>query len=332
MISIVSYNRSYWSTHCVIASFRVYIAQDGTIYDALLNITDAANNNNKFYRLQLLVSTLGTYKLWTRWARVGDIGLTKVLGDGDLESARFEFHKKFKDKSGLHWNNRLDPPKPKKYTFLERNYDDNSRDSNEDFGEDADEDEDDEMPTGMISKHGKSKEADAFTAVESKLSQPVQRLMEMIFNRNYFARTMEEMSYDAERLPLKDLSKRVLERGYLALKEIAELLHNPSLADETHNMTYGDAIETLSNAYHSTIPHNFGRMRAPLISTEERLLQEVKLLESLSDMEIAGKIMQNSSGAEGGVHTLDRQFAGLNLDEMTPCELSRSSQAGIQEK
>ena len=129
------------------------------------------------------------------------------------------------------------------------------------------------------------------------------------------------MSYDADRLPLKDLSKRVLDRGYQTLKDIAELFYNPALADEKHNMTYNDAIEELSNAYYTTIPHNFGRNRAPFITTEERLQREVKLLESLTDMEIASKIMQNSGHAGGNIHTLDRQFAGLNLDEMLPCEL-----------
>ena len=287
-------------------------------------MTDTANNNNKFYRLQLLVSTSGVYKTWTRWARIGDIGQTKVLGSGDLESALAEFQKKFKDKSGLTWNDRLDPPKSKKYTFLERNYEDGDEpDSNDDSGEDAEGDEDDGVSAAMVSKNGKRKDADSFTALESQLSKPVQHLMEMIFNYHYFAKTMEEMSYDAEKLPLKDLSKRVLERGFQLLKDIADLLYNPSLANETHNIAYGDTIETLSNAYYSTIPHNFGRMRAPIISTEGRLLQEVKLLESLSDMEIAGKIMQNSDRAEGGVHTLDRQFAGLNLEEMTPCEAFR---------
>ena len=135
---------------------------------------------------------------------------------------------------------------------------------------------------------------------------------------------MQEMSYDAERLPLKDLSKRVLDRGFQTLKDIAELLYNPSLANEKHNTTYNDAIETLSNAYYTTIPHDFGRNRAPIVSREERLLQEIKLLESLTDMEIAGKIMQDSGLAGGNVHTLDRQFAGLNLDEMSPCESSTS--------
>lgn len=76
-------------------------------------------------------------------------------------------------------------------------------------------------------------------------------------------------------------------------------------------------MEAISNSYYSYIPHVFGRQRPPIISTDERLRREVTLLESLSDMEIANAIM---AGAENeiGMNALDRQFAGLGLQEMTP--------------
>ena len=161
------------------------------IYDALLNQTDAGKNNNKFYRIQLLVSTTGTYRTWTRWARVGDIGQTKVLGDGSLESALAHYNKKFKDKSGLTWDNRLDPPKANRYTFLERNYDGgDENDSNADSEDDAQGDTDDEDINGLVVAGRHVEKSNALPVAESKLTKPVQRLMEMIFNRHFFARTM----------------------------------------------------------------------------------------------------------------------------------------------
>ena len=80
---------------------------------------------------------------------------------------------------------------------------------------------------------------------ESKLAKPVQQLMELIFNQDFFAETMVEMNYDADKLPLgyvvvgvlsiychlvglttfhRQLSKRTLQQGLEALKEIGELL------------------------------------------------------------------------------------------------------------
>ncbi|GKT41302.1 poly [ADP-ribose] polymerase 2-B [Colletotrichum spaethianum] len=99
----------------------VYIAPDGVIYDASLNQTNATNNNNKFYRVQL-VQNGTTYKTWTRWGRVGEWGQCAVLGDGTLNDALSNFDKKFKDKSGLAWANRGDDPKPKNKNTILRGF------------------------------------------------------------------------------------------------------------------------------------------------------------------------------------------------------------------
>lgn len=82
--------------HCPSKSkYNVYIDDDGMIFDATLNQTNSGNNNNKFYRMQLL-SDDRAYYTWTRWGRVGNNGQSKMLGDGSLASALKSFHDKFK--------------------------------------------------------------------------------------------------------------------------------------------------------------------------------------------------------------------------------------------
>jgi poly [ADP-ribose] polymerase len=39
--------------YCPLASYQVYIDDDGTIWDASLNQTNAGQNNNKFYKVQV---------------------------------------------------------------------------------------------------------------------------------------------------------------------------------------------------------------------------------------------------------------------------------------
>lgn len=39
--------------YCPLASYQVYIDNDGTIWDASLNQTNASANNNKFYKVQV---------------------------------------------------------------------------------------------------------------------------------------------------------------------------------------------------------------------------------------------------------------------------------------
>lgn len=219
------------------------------------------------------------------------------------------FEQKFKDKSGLNWASRLDPPKKGKYTFIERRYEGDSSD--------------DEGISGAGSqKNSKPQGSDTITPrikAESTLPKSVQQLMQLIFNQQYFADTMREMDYDADKLPLGQLSKRTLRLGFEALKEVGELLADPSLAQDKFNMTYQQAIEETSNSFYTLIPHNFGFRRPPVIADENRLQKEITLLESLSDMEIASKIMKDT-GSDDGIHALDRQFAGLGLQETEPLE------------
>jgi poly [ADP-ribose] polymerase len=258
--------------------------------------------------VQVLQSvTKGDYRTWTRWGRVGESGQTAWLGSGSLDDAISHFEKKFKDKSGHKWDNRLNPPKKGKYTFIERNYE-----------EDSDHSDDDTVAQRRGSKASNKTE---MKAVSSTLAKPVQDLMELIFNQQYFAATMSAMSYDANKLPLGKLSKRTLKSGFEALKQLAELLANPSLAVEVHNMPYGEALQELSNSYYTYIPHSFGRNRPPIVNNDDMLKREVELLESLSDMSIAEEIMKTAKeDVTSTVHPIDRQYAGLGMAEMTPCK------------
>jgi len=265
-----------------------------------------------------LLQSVGSddYHTWTRWGRVGERGQSALLGSGDLDEALSQFEKKFKDKSGHKWADRLEPHKKGKYAFIERNYEEDTEESDE------------ELP-GAGSRRGSKASTNSQVkkkAVESALAKPVQDLLRLMFNQQYFTAAMEAMSYDSDKLPLGKLSKRTLKSGYEALKELAELLANPDLADEVHNMPYAEAIQEITNSYYTYIPHSFGRNRPPLISNDGMLKKEVELLESLSDMSIAQEIMKDAKGdAEGAVHPLDRQYAGLGMAEMTSCKLQGPS-------
>lgn len=286
----------------------MYIDEDGMIYDAALNQTNAGENNNKFYRIQILVSGSGDYQTWTRWGRVGEPGKGMTIGNGSLGAAMDAFSKKFKDKAGVPFSNRFDAPTGSRqkgyYTFIERNYEDDSDDDPED------------VSSGGPGTSKTAESSGPVPRVESKLSKPVQRLMELIFDQQLFADTMRELDYDADKLPLGKLSKRTLEKGFEILKDLGELLLDPSIADSKHNMTWPDAIAACSNAFYTVIPHAFGRSRPPVISSDEKLKKEINLMESLSDMQIASVIMKDTG--EDYIDPLDRQFAGLGLQEMSP--------------
>lgn len=261
------------------------------------------------------------------------------MGPNSFESAQKEFGKKFKDKSGHTWDDRSEPAKKGKYTFLERNYDDD-----EDEGTDK-----------AVKQEADDKQ------VDSKLPRQTQRLMELIFNQNHFNAVLEQIGYNANKLPLGKLSKATLKQGFEHLHELASLIKHPKLAQNKYSISQAEvrrssasgklgifvflyyapplndeprtdlllilqtnqAIEDFTNKYYSTIPHEFGRHRPPAINNNELLRKEISMLDTLTDMEVANTIMKSTGDKESdaeSVNLLDKRFQDLGMEDMTPLD------------
>lgn len=215
-----------------------------------------------------------------------------------------KFNGKFRDKSGLTWENREDNPVPGKYAFIERSY--NAESDEEEAIGDA------ESATGPQDEN--------WVPPVCTLAAPIQKLMELIFNQQYFAATMSDLNYDANKLPLGKLSKAAITRGFQALKDLSALLDDHTLAQSIYNKPLPAAIETLSNLYYTLIPHAFGRNRPPVIQEYGLLKKEIVLLESLGDMKDAELIMKVDRVRSETVHQLDKQYLGLGMEEMRPLD------------
>lgn len=101
--------------------------------------------------------------MWVRYGRVGESGQTKMyVNRVNLYTALAQFEKLFKSKTGSHWDYRADAlGGPKKYAFLERNYEEDEEEADVAVNDDS---------------SGKA------VAVESRLARPLQNLMKLIFN------------------------------------------------------------------------------------------------------------------------------------------------------
>lgn len=115
----------------------------------------------------------------------------------------------------------------------------------------------------------------------------------------YFAAAMQDLNYDINKLPLGKLAKSTITKGYQALKDLSNLIQDPTLADTEYDTHYDAAVEQLSNSFYSYVPHVFGRSGLPIIRDQNALKQEVDLLDSLSDMKDASNIMKNESDTAG---------------------------------
>ena len=205
----------------------------------------------------------------------------------------------------MSWANRGSDPKPNKYAFVERSY-----------NSDSDDDDDD------VSAAKKEDEDDDHKPLECTLEQPIQDLMGLIFNQQYFQAAMNALNYDANKMPLGKLSKATITRGFQQLKDLAALMDDPTLATSRWQMPLGEAMQHLSNTFYSFIPHDFGRNRPPVISDDSMLKKEIELLESLSGMKEASDIMKIDRKSRVAIHPMDRQFQGLGMEEMTTLDHS----------
>ncbi|KAG0633555.1 poly [ADP-ribose] polymerase 2-B [Tuber brumale] len=263
-------------------------------------LSNIGNNNNKFYYLQLLESDASkTYSVFAHWGRVGDRGQSKMyVQNADLSSAISHFGKQFKSKTGKDWARRTEAlGGVGKYTFLERNYE-----------EDEDEDEDEEM-----------RDAEE---VKSKLSKALQNLISLIFDTKMMQQSMSSMSYDAAKLPLGKLSKSTISQGYQILKDLGQVIEEaPGWQRDyaEYGRDQNDILTGLSNRYYSIIPHVFpGRGRPTIIDKGDLLKREVSLVENLADMVITTKLLKETKAEKSpDVNILDKQFNSLGLNEAT---------------
>lgn len=230
---------------------------------------------------------------------MGERGLNKILGNGTLSDAKTLFERKFKEKSGLSWANRMDDPKSGKYVFLEKSYQ-----------PDSDLEEDVKPSDGKGDGKGATRQGPPPCTLEPE----VQKLMQLIFNERYFAAAMTDMNYDLNKLPLGKLSKATIMRGFQTLKDLSVVMDDPAAASAAGNTM---SVEELSNRYYSLIPHSFGRQRPPIINDQGTIKQEIELLETLADMKDASNILKAEIDERNSLHPLDRQYRGLGMEEVT---------------
>ena len=277
------------------------------IWDCMLNQTNIAGNNNKFYKIQLLVKEGTTqYYIWNRWGRVGERGQNKLMPMSGLPYAKADFEKKFREKTKNNWANRANfVSHPGKYTLLEIDY---NPDEDSDGEKKKKEEEED-------NNNNEEEEAEEKKEAESKLDKRVQDLIKLIFDMKMMESVLtSEFEFDAKKQPLGKLTKKQIKDGYLVLQEIEKAFKRSAGATE---------IMELSSRFYTLIPHCFGRMRPPSINTSELLKKKMKMLESLADIEVAVKLIKDSAkkdkDAEEQLALVDINYRKLNA-ELTPLE------------
>ncbi|KAF8949348.1 Poly [ADP-ribose] polymerase 2 [Haplosporangium gracile] len=282
-------------------SAKVY-TDDDVAWDARLNQTNIGHNNNKFYRIQLLLVFGGQYTVYCHWGRVGAHGQSSIDNCPNLDAGKSLFEKKYKDKTRNNWADRDNFVKVAgKYHLLPP-----------DEG-DSDEEDDEEAEA---KKAAKKEKKEAQSIPESKLHPKVQDLVSMIFNTKMMDQQMIELDYDAKKMPLGKLAKATILGGYEVLKKIAEIIDKPRTTAITRQ------LQELSSDFYTVIPHSFGMKAPPVINTAPMVKTKLEMLEALGEIEIAQKLIKDNKKLEEAlaVNLLDQQYASLRLNKLEPMD------------
>uniref|UniRef100_A0A8U7MQQ2 Poly(ADP-ribose) polymerase family member 3 n=1 Tax=Corvus moneduloides TaxID=1196302 RepID=A0A8U7MQQ2_CORMO len=261
-------------------------------YDCTLNQTNiSANNNNKFYIIQLLECD-GAYSVWNRWGRVGEVGQSKLIPCASLEAAKKDFEKKFREKTKNSWATRENfIAQPGKYTLIE-------------------------VQPGARQEVEVALRVDAVDGdkvckqrvLPCTLDRATQDLVSLIFSSDMFRDAMQTMNIDVKKMPLGKLSKHQIARGFEALEELeAALREQPPQAAR---------LEELSSRFYTIVPHNFGRARPPPINSPDLLRAKKDMLLVLADIEVAQslqaqKVKEEEEEEKEVAHPLDQDYALL---------------------
>eukprot|EP01112_Ceratiomyxa_fruticulosa_P003582 TRINITY_DN138_c0_g1_i5.p1 TRINITY_DN138_c0_g1~~TRINITY_DN138_c0_g1_i5.p1 ORF type:complete len:680 (+),score=156.34 TRINITY_DN138_c0_g1_i5:230-2269(+) len=282
-VKVTVKGRAAVDTYSGVASSAHVIEEGSTVYDCMLNQTNISQNNNKFYVIQALESDKGgQYWCFTRWGRVGEPGQKALQPCGSKALAIANFCKKFREKTVNDWNSRASfTPRPGKYTLIEI-----------DYGHD-------EPEKPIVSTKGKEK---AITT-KSKLDPKVQELIKLIFDLKMMERTLVELEFDINKMPLGKLTKKQIKEGYEVLKEIDVAMKAGR---------GGSVLADLTSRFYTLIPHSFGRSIPPVIRTNEQLKSKMSMLEALADIEVATKLIKEVE--DSGEDPIDASYAKLKCD------------------
>uniref|UniRef100_A0A9J2QBA2 Poly [ADP-ribose] polymerase n=1 Tax=Ascaris lumbricoides TaxID=6252 RepID=A0A9J2QBA2_ASCLU len=232
----------------------------------------------------------GSYRLWTRWGRVGEPGANQHQQFSSVDDAVKAFKKKFHDKTRNKFEERHKfVAHPGKYTIIEI------------------EGEDEEQPCAST-KAIETVKVDSAVEAPQILDSKTAALVKFIFDVDMFSEALTTMEIDINKMPLGKLSKSQIVKGFTVLEKIESVLNNESRGDLTE----------LSSQFYTIIPHAFGRRRPPTINTAEALRSKLDLLITLGDVEMALNLLKESdSKSEISVNRVDSKYATLQCD-LTP--------------
>jgi poly [ADP-ribose] polymerase len=254
--------------YCTGSGIRVYKQ-----YSCILNQTDLNKNANKFYILQIHLTPTNQYWLWTRYGRVGEKGKSTNIYYPSSHTAIHEFCKKYYSKTGNRWG--------QSFSFIRGKYNIV------------------ELDTSTVIQAPIND-----NSTPSSLDPRVQDIIRLFSDKQLLINTLQKFDIDTKRMPLGKISKTQISKGIIILNQLAKFLSSGAV-DNMKEFGVSDPetyrqkrITELSSEFWTVIPFACGRERPPRIETSEHLGRCQDLIQILSNVGIASKVVSKRSNVD----------------------------------
>ncbi|CAO4363827.1 unnamed protein product [Caenorhabditis nigoni] len=309
--------------------------ENGKPYKVHLCKTNIAQNNNKFYDMEMLDNGgSGGHRFSVKLinGRIGYRGVTHFKEFGDLDKAKSFFEAKFFEKTHLHWEERQDEPVPNKYVVVDL-MDNNSVKKEEE--EDVKKEEEEEEKPQPKKTRGRKKKIDEEVEVkkeepeeeEEDVNQKVKDLMRCICDEDVHLGLLKQLKFnEAYGKPIDCLSLAQLQTGYEILATIETSIGGKKAARSGTRSRAPmppknpGASTHDTNKYYSLIPHSFGFQVPPKIDTLAKVEAERELLDALKGSLEASMEMKDVKKEKSNKDIYQRLY------ERLPCHLEPVSE------
>lgn len=248
-----------------------------------LNYIDPIGNSNKFYTAEIHEAN-GKYRIFTHYGRMGAAGTKDVRETDQLNQALNEFKSLVRKKTNSGYSEILLAQSSTGSDVAQKMVNT------------------DNVVTQTIDEK------------PSNLDLKVQSLVKTIFQEagHHFSKLVEGEFASEDSSPLGKLSLEQIERGRKVIHRIAEVLNmeNKAFANEF-------LLTNLSREYYLHIPKVFGRkinLADFLLSTPDKLQQEIDTLNFYEDIINMGSIVYEKSNIDGQYESLNTDLSYLDPD------------------
>lgn len=288
-------------------------------YKVHLCKTNIAQNNNKFYDMEMLDNGgQGGEKYSVKLinGRIGYRGVTHFKTFSDLEKAKSFFESKFFEKTHLSWDERDDEPVPNKYVVVELV--NTAKEVKKEVKEEPVEPE--EPPKKTRGRKKKIAVEDVKEEIK-EVNEKVKELMRCICDEDVHLGLLKQLKFnETYGKPIDCLSLSQIATGYEILSTIEKSIGGKKARSTTRSRApiakNPGASTHDTNKYYSLIPHSFGFQVPPKIDTLAKVEAERELLDALKGSIEASTEMKNLK------KTASTKDIYQRLYERLPCELS----------